>query len=71
MTGAKALIKMLESEGTEVIFGYPGAANAPIYDELSRSSKIRHILPRGEQAAAHEASGYALTAGKVGVCMAT
>jgi acetolactate synthase-1/2/3 large subunit len=70
MTGAKALVKMLENEGVEVIFGYPGAANAPIYDELSRSS-IRHILPRGEQAAAHEASGYARASGKVGVCMAT
>ncbi len=71
MTGAQALIKMLEIEGTEVIFGYPGAANAPIYDALSRSRKIRHILPRSEQAAAHEASGYALMSGKVGVCMST
>ncbi|OQB15672.1 MAG: Acetolactate synthase large subunit [Firmicutes bacterium ADurb.Bin193] len=70
MTGAKALIKMLENEGTTVVFGYPGAANAPIYDELSRSS-IRHILPRGEQAAAHEASGFALASGRTGVCMAT
>lgn len=70
ITGATALIKMLEGQGVEVIFGYPGAANAPIYDELSRSN-IKHILPRGEQAAAHEASGYARISGKVGVCMAT
>jgi acetolactate synthase-1/2/3 large subunit len=70
MSGAKALIKTLENEGTEVIFGYPGAANAPIYDELSKS-KIRHILPRGEQAAAHAASSYAIMSGKTGVCMAT
>ena len=70
ITGATALIKMLESQGVEVIFGYPGAANAPIYDELSHSN-IKHILPRGEQAAAHEASGYARISGKVGVCMAT
>ena len=70
MTGAEALIKALKSEEVEVIFGYPGAANAPIYDALSRGG-IRHILPRGEQAAAHEASGYAVASGKVGVCMAT
>lgn len=70
VTGAKALIKTLEAEAVEVIFGYPGAANISIYDELSRST-IRHILPRGEQAAAHEASAYAIVSGKTGVCMAT
>lgn len=70
MTGAEALIKALENEGVTTIFGYPGAANAPIYDVLSRSS-IRHILTRHEQGAAHAASGYARVTRKTGVCMAT
>ncbi len=69
-TGAQIIVKALEDLHTEKIFGYPGAANAPIYSELSKSS-IVHILPRGEQAAAHEAAGYARVSGKVGVCMAT
>ena len=70
MTGAKAIVKMLEAEGVTTIFGYPGAGNAPLYDALLESN-IKHILPRGEQAAAHEANGYARTSGKVGVCTAT
>ncbi len=70
MIGAKALVKTLEHEGVTTIFGYPGAANGPIYDELSKS-KIKHILTRQEQGAAHAASGYARVADKVGVCMAT
>ncbi|MCD6122220.1 MAG: biosynthetic-type acetolactate synthase large subunit [Spirochaetales bacterium] len=69
-TGAKALIKALESEGVEYIFGYPGGATLPIYDELARSP-IKHILARHEQGAAHMADGYARASGKVGVCMAT
>ena len=69
-TGAKALVKALESEGVEFIFGYPGGATLPIYDELARSS-IKHILARHEQGAAHMADGYARASGKVGVCMAT
>ncbi len=70
LTGAQTLIKVLENEGVTTIFGYPGAANGPIYDELSRS-EIKHILTRHEQGAAHAASGYARITGKVGVCMAT
>ncbi len=70
MTGAQALIKVLEQNKTTTIFGYPGAANGPIYDELSKST-IKHILTRQEQGAAHAASGYARVTGKVGVCMAT
>ncbi len=70
MIGAKALVKTLEYEGVTTIFGYPGAANGPIYDELSKSN-IKHILTRQEQGAAHAASGYARVSGKVGVCMAT
>jgi acetolactate synthase-1/2/3 large subunit len=70
MTGAQIIIKMLEEEGVTTVFGYPGAANAPIYDVLSKSN-IKHILTRHEQAAAHAASGYARVTGEVGVCMAT
>ncbi|HDP69854.1 MAG TPA: acetolactate synthase large subunit, partial [Actinobacteria bacterium] len=70
LTGAKALIKCLEDIGVEVIFGYPGGVLLPIYDVLY-DSKIRHILVRHEQCAAHAADGYARATGKVGVCMAT
>ncbi|MDP4090395.1 MAG: biosynthetic-type acetolactate synthase large subunit [Bacillota bacterium] len=70
MIASEAIIHCLESENVEVLFGYPGAAVAPIYEELSRSG-IRHILVRHEQAAGHSASGYARTTGKVGVCIVT
>jgi acetolactate synthase-1/2/3 large subunit len=70
MSGAKALIRTLEAQGVEVIFGYPGGATLPIYNELARSS-IRHVLARHEQGAAHMADGYARATGKTGVCMAT
>jgi acetolactate synthase I/II/III large subunit len=70
MKGAQFLVKALEREGVEVIFGYPGGAIMPVYDALI-DSKIRHILVRHEQAAALAADGYARASGKVGVCMAT
>jgi acetolactate synthase-1/2/3 large subunit len=70
VSGAKALVKALEAQGVEVIFGFPGGANLPIYDELSRSP-IRHVLVRHEQGAAHMADGYARSTGKTGVCLAT
>ncbi len=70
ITGAQAIIKILEKEGVEIIFGYPGGATLPIYDALL-DSRIRHILVRHEQCAAHAADSYARTTGKVGVCMAT
>jgi acetolactate synthase-1/2/3 large subunit len=70
LTGAQAIIKALEIEGVDVIFGYPGAAICPFYDALIDSG-IRHILTRHEQGAAHAASGYARTTGKTGVCVAT
>ena len=70
MTGAQALIKSLEKEGVEVIFGFPGGVVLPIYDVLF-DSKIKHILTRHEQGAAHAADGYARATGKVGVCLAT
>jgi acetolactate synthase-1/2/3 large subunit len=70
MKGAQFLVKALEREGVEYIFGYPGGAIMPVYDALI-DSKIRHILVRHEQAAALAADGYARASGKVGVCMAT
>jgi len=74
MTGADALLKVFEEEGVEVIFGFPGGAVIPIYDKLydyMADGRIRHVLPRHEQGAAHMADGYARSTGKVGVCMAT
>ncbi|MFI5392593.1 MAG: thiamine pyrophosphate-binding protein, partial [Myxococcota bacterium] len=71
MSGAEALLKALEEEGVENIFGIPGGASMPIYDPLVDKSSIRHILCRHEQGAGHAAEGYAWATGKVGVCMAT
>jgi acetolactate synthase I/II/III large subunit len=70
MIGAKALITSLEKEGVDIVFGLPGGANLPIYDELV-DAKFRHVLVRHEQAAAHMADGYARIKRKAGVCMAT
>ena len=70
MTGAEMVVKTLEKNGVKVVFGYPGAANAPIIDKLSFSS-IKHILTRNEQGAAHMASGYARVTKQAGVCTAT
>ena len=70
MTGAQALIKSLEMEQTEVMFGLPGGAILPVYDPLIDSS-IRHILVRHEQGAGHMASGYAHATGRPGVAMVT
>jgi len=71
ITGAQALIKGLEAEGVQYIFGYPGGALLPIYDALLESEQIRHVLVRQEQAAVHAANGYARRSGKVGVALAT
>jgi acetolactate synthase I/II/III large subunit len=70
LTGAQALIKSLEMEGVEVMFGLPGGAGLPVYDPLIDSS-IRHILVRHEQGAGHMASGYAWATGRPGVAMVT
>jgi acetolactate synthase I/II/III large subunit len=73
-TGAFALLDSLKRHGVEHIFGYPGGAILPIYDEIYRAEErgdIRHILVRHEQGAAHAADGYARATGKVGVCFAT
>ncbi|MGZ4851094.1 MAG: biosynthetic-type acetolactate synthase large subunit [Candidatus Bathyarchaeia archaeon] len=71
MTGARALLESLEHQKVEVIFGILGGAILPVYDELCGNKKIRHILARHEQCAAHEAEGYARASGRAGVCMAT
>jgi len=68
--GAEILWECLVREGVEVVFGYPGGANMPIYDAML-SYPIHHVLVRHEQGAAHMADGYARTSGKVGVAMAT
>lgn len=70
MSGSRALIKALEREGVDVVFGIPGGAIMPVYDELLNSG-LRHVLARHEQSAAHMADGYARASGRVGVCMAT
>lgn len=73
-TGAYALMDSLRRHGVKHIFGYPGGAILPIYDEVYRSEKrgdVQHILVRHEQGAAHAADGYARATGKVGVCFAT
>jgi acetolactate synthase-1/2/3 large subunit len=70
MIGARALVKALKKEGVSTVFGIPGGANLPIYDEFY-NSEIHHILCRHEQGAAHMADGFARASGKVGVCMAT
>jgi acetolactate synthase-1/2/3 large subunit len=71
MSGAKALIESLERQKVEVIFGILGGAILPVYDALCGNTKIRHILARHEQGAAHAAEGYARASGRPGVCMAT
>lgn len=70
MNGAQAMIKCLEQEGVEMIFGYPGVAICPFYDAVL-DSEIRTVLVRSEQNAAHAASGMARVTGKVGVCAVT
>jgi len=70
ITAAEALVKCLEKENVDLIFGYPGGAILPVYDALSKS-KIRHVLVRHEQGAVHAADGFARVTGRVGVVMAT
>src|SRR5882757_8206855 len=71
MNGAEILVACLEREGVDVIFAYPGGASMPIHQALTRSKKIRTILPRHEQGGIFAAEGYARATGKVGVVMAT
>ncbi len=71
MLGAQIILKALEEQGVEVIFGYPGGAVLPIYDEIFKQNKIRHVLVRHEQGATHAAEGYARSTGKVGCVLVT
>jgi len=72
ISGAEAVIKSLINEGVDVLFGYPGGAIMPVYDELYKfENEINHILVRHEQGATHAAQGYARSSGKVGVAIAT
>ena len=71
MTGAKMVVQALKDQGVEVVFGYPGGAVLPIYDEIFLQNDIRHILVRHEQGAVHMAEGYARSTGKPGVVLVT
>ncbi|MDQ0999606.1 acetolactate synthase-1/2/3 large subunit [Phyllobacterium ifriqiyense] len=71
MTGAEMVVQALIDQGVTDIFGYPGGAVLPIYDELFQQDKINHILVRHEQGAGHAAEGYARSTGKVGVMLVT
>nr|WP_299036078.1 biosynthetic-type acetolactate synthase large subunit [uncultured Tenacibaculum sp.] len=72
ITGAEAVVKCLLAEGVDLLYGYPGGAIMPVYDELYKyQDKLHHVLTRHEQGATHAAQGYARATGKVGVAMAT
>ena len=71
MTGAEMVVQALADQGVEHIFGYPGGAVLPIYDELFQQEKVKHILVRQEGGAVHAAEGYARSTGKVGVVLVT
>ncbi|HET7567810.1 MAG TPA: biosynthetic-type acetolactate synthase large subunit [Gaiellaceae bacterium] len=70
-TGADAILRALEAEGVEVMFGIPGGAILPLYDAIARGTTVRHVLARHEQGAGHMAEGYARASGRVGVAVAT
>ncbi len=72
ISGAEALMRSLEAQGVDTLFGYPGGAITPVFDALyDHRDKLNHILVRHEQGAAHAAQGYARSSGKVGVCLVT
>jgi len=71
MTGADAILRCLEAEGVEVMFGIPGGAILPTYDAIAKGTTVRHVLARHEQGAGHMAQGYARASGRVGVALAT
>ena len=71
LSGAEIVFKALEDQKVEYIFGYPGGAVLPIYDELKNHSTIKHILVRHEQGAVHAADGYARATGEPGVALVT
>ena len=71
LTGAEIVVRCLQAEGVDYVFGYPGGAVLWIYDELFKQDKVRHVLVRHEQGAAHAADGYSRSSHKVGVCLVT
>ena len=71
LNGSQIILRALVDQGVEVIFGYPGGAVLPLYDEIFKQNRLRHILVRHEQAAVHAAEGYARSTGKVGVVLVT
>jgi len=71
MSGAQMVVQALKDQGVDTVFGYPGGAALPIYDEIFQQNEIRHILVRHEQGAAHAAEGYARSTGKPGVVLVT
>ena len=71
MLGSDAILRSLEAEGVEVMFGIPGGAILPTYDAIARGTTVRHVLARHEQGAGHMAQGYARASGRVGVAIAT
>src|SRR4026209_1630254 len=71
MTGAAMIVRALIDHGVQHLFGYPGGAVRPIYDEISQQSEVEHILVRHEQGAGHAAEGYARSTGKPGVVLET
>ncbi len=71
LTGAEIVVRCLQEEGVEYVFGYPGGAVLYIYDELFKQDKVKHVLVRHEQGAAHAADGYSRASHKIGVCLVT
>jgi acetolactate synthase I/II/III large subunit len=71
LSGAEIVVRCLQEEGVEYVFGYPGGAVLFIYDELFKQDKVKHVLVRHEQGAAHAADGYSRSSNKVGVCLVT
>jgi len=71
LTGAEIVVRCLQEEGVDTLFGYPGGAVLHIYDALFKQDKVRHVLVRHEQGAAHAADGYSRSSHKVGVCLVT
>src|SRR3954463_13930932 len=71
LTGAEIVLRCLQEEGVEYVFGYPGGAVLNIYDEFFKQDKVKHVLVRHEQGAVHAADGYSRSSHKVGVCLVT
>ncbi len=71
LTGAEIVVQSLAAEGVEFVFGYPGGSVLHIYDELFKQDRVKHVLVRHEQGAAHAADGYSRASNKVGVCLVT